>query len=191
MELGYGFVLSPNNPIKEEESLILEGFRFLDRLGKADAKLAEERKQSRVSSPPDANIDACQSDDCGDGSVQNKFVRNISVPPKLLFSQPKEHQLLCNESKCVKSEFEDINKKVINSVKDNSIKRKFNLPKRTRNALKRLKTMVREKVIDIRKVDKGQMILIVDYTQRKLIEEANINKIAYLCENQRLQLGAK
>ena len=31
LELGYGFVLSPNNSSKEEEILVLEAFRFLDR----------------------------------------------------------------------------------------------------------------------------------------------------------------
>ena len=39
LELGYGFVPSPNNSSKEEELLVLEGFRFVDRLGKADSYL--------------------------------------------------------------------------------------------------------------------------------------------------------
>ena len=38
--------------------------------------------------------------------------------------------------------------------------------------------------MDIRKVDKGQLILVIDYSQRKLIEEKNILDIASLCENQ-------
>ena len=37
LELGHGFVLTPNSPAKEEEILILEGFHFIDRLGKVDA----------------------------------------------------------------------------------------------------------------------------------------------------------
>ena len=76
-------------------------------------------------------------------------------------------------------------KKLINSVKSNLLKRKFNLVKRTRDALRRLKTLVREKVVDIRKVDKGHLILIIDYSQRKLIEENNISKIAMLCDDQK------
>ena len=38
--------------------------------------------------------------------------------------------------------------------------------------------------MDIRKVDKGQLILVIDYSQRKKIEEKNILDIASLCENQ-------
>ena len=44
--------------------------------------------------------------------------------------------------------------------------------------------MVKDKVIDIRKVDKGQLLLVVDYAQRKLVEEKNINSIASLCDIQ-------
>ena len=185
LELGFGFVISPNNPAKEEEALLLEGFRFLDRLGKADAILAEERKDSSHIQCTDTYVeDNCKVDGSTNDIVRHQFVRNPLVPQRLLFSQPKEHQLLCNESKCVKSEFEDLNNNLINAVKTKTVRRKFNLPKRTRNALRHLKSMVREKVVDIRKVDKGQMILIVDYSQRKLIEENNINEIATLCEKQ-------
>ena len=185
LELGYGFVLSPNNPVKEEETLILEGFRFLDRLGKADAKLAEQRKKKN------GLCDISQEDEISYFAVDERtspdmpFARNASVPMKLRFSQPTEHQLQCNESKCIKSEFDDLNNKLINSVKSKQVKRNFNVSKRTRNALKRLKSLVREKVVDIRKVDKGQLIVIIDYSQRKLIEEQNINKIASLCTIQK------
>ena len=44
--------------------------------------------------------------------------------------------------------------------------------------------MVKDKVIDIRKVDKGQLILIIDYEQRILTEQSNISKIASLSEFQ-------
>ena len=40
------------------------------------------------------------------------------------------------------------------------------------------------RVINIRKVDKGDLILIIDFEQRKIIEEMNITKIAELCPNQ-------
>ena len=50
--------------------------------------------------------------------------------------------------------------------------------------MKRLKNLVRERVVDIRKVDKGQLILIIDYDQRKLIEEKSISDIASLCLTQ-------
>ena len=73
---------------------------------------------------------------------------------------------------------------MIESTKSKQSKRHFNLPKRTRNALKHLRTMVKENVIDIRKVDKGQLILVVEYAQRKLVEEQSINSIATLCDVQ-------
>ena len=44
-----------------------------------------------------------------------------------------------------------------------------------------LKKTVKDKVIDVRKVDKGQLILVVDYSERKLVEQINIDKIATLC----------
>ena len=62
--------------------------------------------------------------------------------------------------------------------------RKFNLPKRTRDARKHINTRVRENVIDIRKVDKRQMVLVIDYSQRELIEENNIYMITSVCDEQ-------
>ena len=50
--------------------------------------------------------------------------------------------------------------------------------------MKELKEMTKQKVIDIRKVDKGNIILIIDFTERLKIEELNITKIAKLCSIQ-------
>lgn len=50
--------------------------------------------------------------------------------------------------------------------------------------MKELQKMVREKKVDIRKVDKGDMILVIVFEQRKKIEEKNIEKIAALCDKQ-------
>ena len=50
--------------------------------------------------------------------------------------------------------------------------------------MKELKTLVKDKKIDVRKVDKGQLILVIDYTERKKIEQKNINAIAELCQEQ-------
>ena len=185
LELGYSFVPSPNNSSKEEEMLILEGFRFLDRLGKADESLAEIRRKVNDDSMEYEVLDSLKDvDDVELHPASNWFVRNEAVPSKLRFCQLKEPQLMCGETKVIKTEFDDLNKNLINVAKNKSPKRKFNLPKRTRNALKHLKSMVKEKVIDIRKVDKGQLILVVDYAQRKLVEEKNINSIASLCDVQ-------
>ena len=38
--------------------------------------------------------------------------------------------------------------------------------------------------MNIRKVDKGNLILVIDYEQRKKIEEKNIDKISKLCDIQ-------
>ena len=186
LELGYGFVVTPNNPIMEEETLILEGFRFLDRLGKTDARLAEmnvnppDVDDIHNSFPTDTN-----ADDIHNSSQDSAtFFRNNSVPQQLQFSQPKEPQLSLNKTKIIKSEFDELNKKLIESVKSKSSRRKFNLPQRTRDALKHLKELVRDKIIDIRKVDKGQLLLIVDYTQRKKAEELNILQISSICTTQ-------
>ena len=40
--LGHGFVLDPNNSKLKEDTLVLEGFRFIDRSGNLDKKLAEK-----------------------------------------------------------------------------------------------------------------------------------------------------
>ena len=97
-------------------------------------------------------------------------MRNAAIPIELYFSQSQEFQLNLNESKVIKSEFVDLKKKIIHSFNTKDVRRKkFNLPKRLRDALKHLKQLVREKVNDIRKVDKGQWIVVIDYAQRKLI----------------------
>ena len=47
-----------------------------------------------------------------------------------------------------------------------------------------LKKMVTSRTIDIRKVDKGQMILVIDYSQREKAESLHINDIASLSVDQ-------
>ena len=61
---------------------------------------------------------------------------------------------------------------------------KYNLPKKARESIARLKKLVKDRLIDIRKVDKGQLILIVDFNQRLKTEQLNITKIASLCPTQ-------
>ena len=41
-----------------------------------------------------------------------------------------------------------------------------------------------DKILDIRKVDKGQKILIIDFEQKLKAEELGIKSIARICENQ-------
>ena len=182
LELGHGFVIAPNNPAKEEETLILEGFRFVDRLGKADSRLVElKKREGHVTSTQEGNI----ASQLSSLSVDENYYRSTEVPYMLQFSQPKEVNLQTNEAKMVKIEFEELNGKLIESCRSKSKKRTFNIPRRTREALKHLQKLVKEKVIDIRKVDKGQLILVIDYNERKLIEQENIDKIATLCTDQK------
>ena len=50
--------------------------------------------------------------------------------------------------------------------------------------MKNLNELVREKKIDIRKVDKGQMIMVIDYDQRIKAETLRIEEIASPTEDQ-------
>ena len=52
------------------------------------------------------------------------------------------------------------------------------------DALKHLTELVHGHIIDVRKVDKGQIILVIDYIQRKKAEEINISKIAKISDIQ-------
>ena len=58
-----------------------------------------------------------------------------------------------------------------------------NLPKKLRLALKELQKIVREKKVDIRKVDKGDMILVNDFEQQKKIEEKILKKLQHCVIN--------
>ena len=83
-------------------------------------------------------------------------------------------------------EFGEFNRILIENITSANFrkKRKFNLPKKVLEAIISLKKMVRDKVLDIRKVGKGQKILVIDYLQRKKAEELTINSIATVCEDQ-------
>ena len=65
-----------------------------------------------------------------------------------------------------------------------------NLPKKLRTTLKDLKEKVKCKIIDIRKVDKGNLILIIDFEQRVKIGEMNIQKLPSVVALNRL-IGKK
>ena len=87
------------------------------------------------------------------------------------------------DTKLLKKEFDEFNINLINNFKKK--KRRYNLPKKIREALQNLKKMVREKKIDVRKVDKGQMIMVIDYEQRVKAETLRIEEIATPTEDQR------
>ena len=181
LEYGHGFVVTPNNKMKEEEFVILESFRFLDRLGKADQRLSRSEAEA---SDCGNESPVCQNtiQHC-DVEIGNVFKKNDSVPSDLRIYQPVERELVCSETKIIKKEFEELNTNVRSSLK--TMKCKFNVPKVIRNSILKLKKLVNEKVIDIRKVDKGQTILIIDYDQRISAEKENITKIATVCPVQK------
>ena len=180
LELGHGFVPAPNNSLYEEETLILEGFRFVDRIGKIDTHLSTQKVNYNNSTQSSSNIPKIQ---VTTDNSDDMFKRDESIPNKLTFSQLVEKDLKVNETKMIKQEFTNLNNKILNDIKSKH-KRKFNLPKQARESIQRLKTLVNDKCIDIRKVDKGQMILIIDYEQRLRTEEINISKISSVCEKQ-------
>ena len=180
LQYGHGFVLVPNNKMKEEEILLLESFRFLDRLGKADKRLSSLEERTIVERSFMSQKELPVTGEYGN----DVFLKNDFIPDDLQILQPAEHELTCINAKFVKKEFEELNNKVISSLQ--TIKRrKFNIPKVVRSSILKLKKLVNDKVIDIRKVDKGQVILIIDYEQRIAAESENIAKIASLCPEQK------
>ena len=177
LELGYGFIPTLNDKDKEEEFLILEGLRFLDQLGKVDFSMNENNGVNSLNTPTDNHTTNEQE--------SATFIRNRSLSSKLKFSQPKEPQPSHNITKIVIKEFNELNDRLIDKVTSGGIKKnRFNLPKIVREALFGLKRLVLDKILDIRKVDKGQKILIIDYAQRVKAEELGITSIAKICDNQ-------
>ena len=182
LEYGHGFVITPTNKMKEEEFMVLEEFRFLDRLGKADERLSKAEKNTvelENYTPPSQQLVPNTYKEV----TSCLFVKSDLVPEDLQIRQPFENELICSESKIVKREFEELNSKVISSLSTTK-RKKINIPKVINSSISKLKKLVSDKVIDIRKVDKGQAILITDYSQRIAAEKENIAKIASLCEVQ-------
>ena len=162
----------------------------MDRIGKAEQQISNQNENSNRN--PDTNnplppvlISPSQTiSSLPDDQPSRNYVRDSSVPGKLIAYQPKEAELSLAVTKLIKKEFEEVNTIVINSLKSKDKKRNFNLPKAARNSISKLKSLVKDRVIDIRKVDKGQIILIIDYAQRIRTEELNISTIAVLSEPQ-------
>ena len=179
LELGHGFIPSLNNSLFEEETLILEGFRFIDRIGRIDTDISTpESINNRNSSSSHDNIPNLNIVDS-----DHNFIRDKSVPLTLKFSQLIEKDLKISETKLITQEFTRLNDEILSNLESNR-KRQFNLPKKAKESILRLKNFVRNKKIDIRKVDKSQIILIIDYEQRLKTEELNISTISSLCETQ-------
>ena len=113
LEIGHGFVLSPNNVSREEELLILEGFRFIDRLGKADKAQRSNMNNDSNSESRNPTVSPSNSSASNTVSSQNNstvtndnnvryFERGTSVPQKLHSYQPLEVDLKLAETKFIK-----------------------------------------------------------------------------------------
>ena len=180
--MGYGFIPTPNSKEKEEEFLILEGLRFVDRVGKIDRIIAANGGNDHFTEPRGTVNDNASAD-----RQTNTFTRDKSTPKNLYYSQSKEPQLTQNVTKTLVKEFNGLNSRLIDNVTSGPSKR-FNLPKTARLAILNLKKLVVDKKIDIRKVDKGQRILIIDYDQRIKAEELTISTISKICEEKMKEL---
>ena len=189
LDLGYGYVFTPNYIDKEEEMLILEGFRVMDKIGKLDDKITKEmnrynekERNEALNNYGNENFGNESLDESFHGFADNdNFVRSTAVPKFLRFSQPVERKLNQPITKLVLKEFEEFNNGLIEKIRGKPKRKFYNQPKKIRDAIFDLKKLVKEKVIDIRKVDKGQLIIVIDYEQRHLIEEENIKLISERC----------
>ena len=164
----------------------MEGFRVTDR--KLDWKLTNEEQNGNNEDVNELetlfNSDK-EEEFSGFTEAELSFQRPTDIPSFLRYSQPKEAQLNHPVTKKMQKDFDTFNNKLINNVKNKKRKTNtFNLPKKAMAALNELKKLVKDKKIDIRKVDKGQIILIIDYEQRLKIEEKNILGIAERCPTQ-------
>ena len=87
LELGYGFVPTPANKEREEEMLILEGLRFIDRIGKIDSKItyvASNHSDSNDASGAEILLN----------HRHESFVRDKKVPRIFNFLNQRNHNLL-------------------------------------------------------------------------------------------------
>jgi hypothetical protein len=172
--------------------LIVEGLRVTDRIRKLDYQLMNPRNEPEQSEGGFSREELEEifnnsNDESFHGftpeETPSPFTRPKHIPDFLRYSQPTEGTLQHPTTKKIQKEFDEFSNQLINKAL--KTKRKtFNLPKNIRDAIKKLKTLVNTRQIDIRKVDKGQTILIIDYTERKKIEEMNISKIASICADQ-------
>ena len=158
--------------------MILEGLRVSNRIGVLDAKLTAEleRRNNNPSTTPEvsttdstsSNSSTVNDSNHSDPSepINELFERSKNVPFSLKYFQSNERNLRQGVTKQLQKEFDDENQRLINLVHSNKKYDHDNLPRKLRSALKELKELTRQKVIDIRKVDKGNLILIIDFAHK-------------------------
>ena len=168
LSLGSGFIPSSTNRDKEEEILLLEGLRVIDRIGNLDMILKNENENEHRSNNTTNEIQTPKMNFVEESTVvtskefyetDQKFSRCQGIPSSLRIHQPQERTLSQPITKLIKKKFDEQNSKLLNKVRSKNRRGiDDNLPKKLRLALKELQKMVREKKVDIRKVDKGDMI---------------------------------
>ena len=187
LELGHGFVPTPDNPKLEEDILIAEGIRFIDRVVKLDKDLNDNTTVANNGT----EVPCVRANTNSSTETNEHFIRSKNIPIGLQFFQPQETQVTHAATKVIMKEFDLLNNKLISDLqpeerkqKIRNKKRRFNMSKKMNESLSKFKKLVKDHIIDIRKVDKGQTILIIDYNERRKAEMAAISTIATLCDNQ-------
>ena len=192
--LGSGYVLTPTHADKEEETLILEGLRVIDKIGKIDSKITYEMNRDNNEVETNA-IENFVIENFGDDELdetfhgftneEERFVRPTDIPNFLISSQPTERKMDQSVTKLLNKEFQEFNNGLIERVRSKPKRKLCNQPKIIRDAILELNKLAKDKKIDIRKVDKGPLIVVIDYEQRTLIEQDNIELISEQCAVQK------
>ena len=138
LSLGSGFKPSSTNSDKEEEILLLEGLRIIDRIGNLDTLLKNENENGNRSnnvnneeptpervveeSPVAANIEFFETD--------KKFSRCQGIPSSLRIHQPQERTLSQPITKLIKKKFDEQNSKLLSKVRSkNKQEKNDSMPK--------------------------------------------------------------
>ena len=170
--------------------MILEGLRVTDRIRKLDNELMKDNEQQTNNEPERENegytreeLEEIFNTSTDESFHRFTFTRSRQIPQYLRYSQPTEGTLQHPTTRKFQKEFDEFSNQLIEKALKTK-RKQFNLPKHIREAMNKLRNLVKTKQIDIRKVDKGQIILVIDYSERKKIEELNISKIASICDDQ-------
>ena len=161
LSLGSGFIPTSMHTAKEEEILLLESLRVIDRIGNLDILLKKENdsrkdsshgndqsKDKTVSTPPPREDTSLYHNEFFEN--QQTFSRSRDIPSSLRIHQPQERSLSQPITKLFKKKFDEINSKLLNIVRSKHRRKKDNLPKKLRSALKELRELIKEKKIDVR-----------------------------------------
>ena len=164
LDLGHGFVLPQKT---SKENLYLEFNRFKNRLKNKIPEFQKASADTSTSSPDMSELSLLSSD-------SDVLTRNCSVPPALIpptlesrydkVANPIADTIIQQATHVVS----DIQQKPIGTPRVNKIYFK---------GFKELKSLVDNRIIDIRKADKGGKTVLVDYSTRTSIEKRELLKV--------------